>query len=800
MINDLRYAIGQLIKTPGFTIVAIFSLALGIGANTAIFTVIRAVLLKPLEYHDPDRLVLVSGGATSMRFEEMRTAARSFSELGAFVNGYIEKITLSGGAGPEVLQGARVSANFLRILGVEPVLGRSFFLEEDAPGGPPVALISAALWQRRFGGDPLVAGKTATLAGTSHTIIGVLPTGFEFPFSGIDVWVTQPSEHIRPLSPVLSIFGRLNPQITIEQARAELAVLNHQYASTHPGMLDSKASSTERVVALKDELVAKVRSRLWMLFGAVGFVLLIACANVASLLLARATFRSREFAVRAALGASRGRLIRQLLAESVLLAFGGGALGVFLANWSLSGITSLTGLELPRVGEICLDGTVLGFAAVLSIATGVLFGLLPSLGASRQDLVGVLRAGGEAASPAGTKRGTLWLSTRGLLVVGQVALAFVLLIGATLMMESLAYLYRVDPGFRPENLLTMQISLSPSRYDTDRKKAAFFEDLVRRVESLPGIRSAAVTLTLPMTGFARTPVQLAGQPPAKLSDRPLGIIQSITPAYFRTLAIPLRSGREFSARDILDSPPVTVVSESIARLLWPTYPNGLDPVGQHILIGANPRPVEIVGIVADVRQGLGVDPKPSMYRPSAQNPPLSAMFAVRTEAYPLRFLNAVRGQVLAIDRDQPISAVKTMDEIVEESEGERRLIMTLLGLFAGTALLLTVIGIYGVVAYSVASRTQEIGIRVALGAHEGNILRLVLGQGFSLALVGVALGVCGAFALTRVIQSLLFHVSATDPATFIGITLLFVVVALAASYVPAWRATHIDPIAALRHE
>ena len=798
MLQDLRYAFRMLRWNPGFALVAVITLALGIGANTAMFTVIRAVLLKPLEYRDPDRLVLVSGGATSMHFEEMRKAARSFSELGAFLNGFEEEITLSGPAGPEVLKEARVSANFLRILGIEPVLGRSFSPEEDASGGLLVAMISAELWQRRFGGDSLVAGKTATLAATPYTIIGVLPARFQFPFSGVDIWTTGPSEHVQPITPILGVFGRLKPRVDIQQASAELAVLNQQYAIAHPGMLDSMPGSIARVRRFKDQLVADVRSMLWMLFGAVGFVLLIACANVASLLLARATYRSQEFAVRAALGAGRGRLIGQLLIESVLLAFGGGAFGVLLAKWSLSGITGMTALDLPRFGEIRLDGMILGFAVALSIATGVLFGLVPSLGASRPDLASVLRASGEAANSAGSKPAMLWLSTRGALVVGQVALSIVLLIGATLLMESLAHLHRVDPGFEPANLLTMQIPLSPSRYDTGQKRAAFYEELIRRVESVPGVRSAAVTLTLPMMGFARTPVQVAGQPPTKLNERPLAIIQNITPAYFRTLKIPLKRGKEFTARDILGSAPVTIINESLARRFWPAYPNGLDPVGQLILIGASPQPAEIVGIVADVHQGLDTDARPGLFRPCAQSPPLSAMFAVRTQGDPLRFVNAVRSQVLAIDRDQPISAVKTMDDMVEESEGQRRLIMTLLGLFAGTALLLTVVGIYGVIAYSVAQRTKELGIRRALGAQQGDILRLVLGQGISLALGGVALGICGAFALTRVIQSLLFHVSATDPTTFMGIALLFIVVALAASYVPARRATRIDPMAALR--
>lgn len=795
--QDLLYALRTLRKNRIFAITAVLTLALGIGATTAMFTVIRAVLLKPLAYRDPGRLVRVSGGATSMHFEEMRKTARSYSELGAFLDGFEEDVTLSGAAGPEVVKEARVSANFLRILGVEPVLGRSFLSEEDKPGGPPVAMISAELWQRRFGGDPSVCGRTATLAATPYTIIGVLPAGFEFPFSGVDVWVTKTSEHIEPLSPILSVFARLKPTVDIVQASAELAVLNHQYAIAHPGMLDSTPGSIARVTRLKDQLVADVRSMLWMLFGAVGFVLLIACANVASLLLARATYRSQEFAVRAALGASRGRLVGQLLTESLLLSLGGGAIGVLLARWSMNGITHMSALDLPRIAEIRLDGMVLGFALLVSIATGVMFGLAPSLGASRPDFAGVLRASGESSSAAASKRVMLWFSARGVLVVGQVALSVVLLIGAALLMESLAYLYRVDLGFQPANLLTMQISLSRSRYDTDQKKAAFFDELVGRVESQPGVRSAAVTLTLPMMGFARTPVQVADQPPAKLNERPLGMIQHITPAYFRTLKIPLRRGREFTSRDILRSAPVTIINESLARRFWPAYPNGLDPVGQQLLIGGSPQPAEIVGIVADVRQGPD-DPRPGLFRPCAQRPPLSAMFAVRTEGDPLRFVNAIRGQVLAIDRDQPISAVKTMDDVVEESEGQRRLIMTLLGVFAGTALLLTVVGIYGVIAYSVAQRAQELGIRRALGAQQGDIVWLVLGQGLSLALCGVALGICGAFALTRVIDSLLYHVRATDPTTFVGVALLFIVVALTATYVPARRAARSDPMAALR--
>ncbi|HYR88937.1 MAG TPA: ABC transporter permease [Terriglobia bacterium] len=802
--RDMLYALRTMRRNPLFALTAVLTLSLGIGGSTAMFTIIHSVLLKPLEYQDPDRLVQISGGSTIGRYEAIKSAARSYSEMGVFMIG-VGNPTLSGDAGPEVLRAARVSANFLRILGVEPMLGRSFQSEEDSPGGPPVAMISAEFWQRRFGSDPLIVGKTMAMAGAPQTIIGVLPPGFKFPFPAIDVWLTQPLEVIgmptqsRLLSPILTIYGRLRADVDIPQATAELAVLNQQYSLANPGMLDARRSSTEQVTPLKDQLVANVRSMLWMLFGAVGFVLLIGCANVASLLLARSTSRSREFAVRAAIGAGRARLIRQLLAESVLLAFFGGGLGVLLAGWSLNAVKGMTTFNLPRTGEIRLDGMVLGFATLISIATGVLFGLVPSLGASRPDLADVLRTAGSASS-GGSNRRMRWFGVRGLLVTAQVALSIVLLIGATLLMESLARVQRVDPGFNPTNLLTMRLSLSPLRYDTDQKKAAFFDELIQRVQSLPGVRNAAVTWTLPMMGWAGRPVQLADRPPVMLNERPIAIEQSINPEYFRTLQIRLVRGREFTARDTLSAPPVLIINETMARRFWPEYPNGQDPIGQRILMGVNPQPAEIVGIVADVRQGLDSELRPALYRAYPQSPQPAVSFAVRTDGDPMRFVSSVRNQVLAIDPDQPISEVRTMEDMVEATLGQRRLVMRLLGLFAGVALMLAMVGMYGVIAYSVAQRTPEIGVRMALGAHPQDILRLLVRQGLFMTMSGVVLGLAGAFGLTRVLNSFLFEVSATDPRTFAGIALLFIVVALSAIYIPVRHATRIDPMAVLRHE
>jgi putative ABC transport system permease protein len=805
-LQDLRYALRQLQKNPGFTAVALLTLSLGIGANTAMFSVIHAVLLKPLQYREPDRVVLIADGATSTRFDEMKVASRSYTDMGAYAVGP-ENLALAGVAEPEILKGARVSANFLHILGVSPLKGRSFLSEEDKTGVPAVAMISAELWRRRFGADASILGKTITLAAQPYTIIGVLPAGFQFPFSDVDVWLTKPSEWSviaaegRELSPILSVFGRLKPNVDLHQATAELLVLDSQYAAAHPGMLDSKPDVPESVQLFKEQLVSDIRPELWMLFGAVGFVLLIVCANLASLQLARASSRAREFAVRAAIGAGRGQIIGQLLVETLLLSFLGGALGLGFAALCLHAIRSMTFVDLPRAGEIQMDGTVLLFAAAVSIFTGVLFGLVPSLVASRGDLAAILRGSGEAASSAGS-RPRLRFGSRGLLVAGQMALSIVLLIGAALLIKSLARVYRVDPGFQTSHLLTMNIALPLARYDTDEKKAAFYQELVERTEALPGVRSAAVTLTLPMADtWMGAPLQLAGTAPAELNERPIGIIQDVTPDFFRTLGIAPKRGREFTAHDNKNSVPVAIVNENLARLFWPQYPGGPDPIGQHILVGSNPKPVEIVGIAANVRHsGRDDDPKPEVYLPCAQKPPGTAMLAVKTNGQPLLFAKEVRDQVLAIDRDQPVSDVSTMDQMVEASEGQLRLMMTLLGTFATVAALLAIVGLYGVISYSVLQRTKEIGIRQALGAQRSDILSLVTRQVVSLELAGVLLGLCGAFALTRVLQDLLFQVSATDPATFVGIAVLFVLVGMAASYIPARRAARVDPMVALRYQ
>lgn len=804
--RDLSYALRNLRKNPIFTCIAVLTLALGIGANTAIFSVIHAVLLKPLGYSDPGRLMNISGGSSPVRFEEIKSTARSFTGAAAYTPQ--ENLTLTGAGQPEILKSVWISAGFLRVLGAAPLLGREFNSQEDSPGGPAVAMISADLWQRRFNGDAQILNKTIVLGDTPYTVIGVLPSQFEFPFPGLDVWLTQPSEwpamapKSRKLSPFLTVFGRLRAQITMEQASAEMKVIQHQYAANHPAMLDAKPKDPVLVMPLKEQLVSNIRSVLWILFGAVGFVLLIACANVASLLLARAHARSREFALRAALGATRSRLIAQLLAESVLLSLVGGAFGLLLAAFSLRAIRGINSFDMPRASEIHLDGMVLVFVVGVCFLTGILFGLVPALGASRPDVIAALRAKGEIVSGPTAQRLRIGLSARGMLVITQVALSIVLLIGAALLIQSVIRLRDDNPGFNPNNLLTMRVSLPPSRYDTDQKKYAFFDDLIQRIQPLPGVRGITAAMTLPMTGFAGTPVQDASKPPLKLNERLIATIFIVTPGYFQALEIPMRRGRDFTERNKQSSQRVAIIDESLARRFWPGYPSGIDPIGQYLLVGGvNPQPAQIIGIAANVHQNIENTAWPeSVYTAFAQSPLPSAMLALRTDGNPMRFTATIRQQVQALDRDQMVSDVHTMSDLMEAELGQRNLLVMLLGSFAGVALILALVGIYGVIAYSVTQRTYEMGIRRALGARDGDILWLIVAQAFGLALTGTAIGIAGAFALTRVMKTLLFHVSSTDPATFGGIALLFIIIAVVAGYIPARRATRMDPMAAFRYE
>jgi len=799
----VRYAMRQFMRHRGFAVTVVLTIALGVGLNTAMFSVIRAVLLEPLAYGDPDRLVVLTRGATPIRYDAARAGAKSYAALGAY--GGEESVAFSGDGVPQVLKGARVSANFLEILKVQPVTGRGFLPDEDKEGAPAVAMISTRLWQRRFAGNPAAVGRVVTLSGVATTIVGVLPAGFRFPREDQDVWVPRPAEWSeidaisRPISPILTMFGRLKPDVTLEQARAELKVLQAAYAAEHPAMLDSEPHPAPDVRRMKDDLVEESATKLWMLFGAVGLVLLLVCANVASLLLARATARSREFAVRAAIGGGRGQIAGLLLTESLLLALMGGGLGVVLAVASVGVLRGVTALGLPRMGDIAIDGTVLLYALVVSVVTGLLFGLAPLMAAARPDLAQVLRGSGESATSTTGRQGWFVVRPRSVLVVGQVAISTVLLIGAALLIQSLARVYRVDPGFEVPHLLTMGLELPAARYDSEAKRTAFYKQLVDALDGLPGVEHAAVTRTLPMTGWAGIPLAVDGRPEIKLNKRPIAVLEEVSPGYFATMKIRLMRGRVFTDHDDANAPPVAMINEAAARKLWPQYPNGENPVGEYVLIGGHSKPTQVVGVVSDIREsGLDAEARPGIYRAAWQRPSEAAMVAVRTAGDPMATANAVRERVLAIDPDQPVSNVASMASLVDDSEGELRTMMTLLAVFAGAASVIAVVGMYGVIAYSVAQRTKEMGIRRALGAGRGDILRLVAGQGLRLGLVGVVLGMAGAYALTRLLGAMLFGVSARDPFTFAGIAGLFVAVALAASYLPARRAAGVDPMESLR--
>ncbi len=809
--RDVRGGVRGVVRNPGFGVMALVTIAIGIGANTAIFSMIHGVLLRPLSYQDPGNLVSIARGelgdsqsrwVSMRRFQAIQKVASSFKGVGAFLSP-IEDVTLSGKGEPEVLSSARVSANFLEILGVQPELGRSFLPEEDAAGGPDVVMISMDLWSRRFGGDQTLQGTTVTLNSRPYTIVGVLPAAFRFPASNVDLWFPQPSQmaslapQFRACCAPLRIFGRLNSGVSLEQARAELSVLSDQYAAANPKTPDA---GPLHAALLKDELTTNVNTLLWVLLAAVGFVLMIACSNVAMLLMTRATSRTRELAVRTALGATRGQLLRQLITESLVLAMGGGILGLVLARIMVDAVRQTTIFAMPRANEIALDGVVLGFTIMLSLAAGVVFGALPSLQVLRPDLASRLRQGGANDGSTGKPQTTL-LSARAMLVVAQVALSTVLLIGAGLMIRTLAHLASIDPGFRLDGLLTMRVPLPPTKYDSAVKKSVFFEELVQRVGGIAGVRAAAVARSLPTTlGVLATNLQIDE---ARIPDPGhVGIqLQTVTPGYFQVLGVRLARGRDISADDNRQgAPPVVVINESFARRFWPSYPTGPDPIGKRIQVPIlEPGLLDIVGIVGDVRErGLTRDAIPQFYIPNALYPPQTGYLAVRAGADPSLIVGAVRAAVQHIDRDQSVGDVRLMTEIVAAAEGQRRLATRLLSLFAAIALLLALVGIYGVVAYSVTQRTAEIGIRRTLGAKSSDILALVLGQTLRSSAIGIVSGVAAAAALTRVMRTLLFGVSTTDLQVYVGVAVIFLVIALLSGLVPAWRAVRISPVVALR--
>jgi putative ABC transport system permease protein len=813
--QDARFGLRMLAKNPGFTAVAVLTLALGIGANTAIFSVVNGVLLRPLPYPKPQQLAIVWSNRPQLQartglgespvaaadFVDWRSQNQSFAEMAAL---HSQAVNLTGAGEPELLGGVRASASLFPLLGVEAAFGRTFLPAEDQPGSR-VVLISHGLWQRRFGADPNVIGSTLTLNNEAHTVVGILPPDFQFPRRG-----ELPAGHQFPrqvecylplsLTPnqasnrgrhYLAVVGRLKPQVTIAQAQAEMDSIAQSLQEQYP---QTNTDKGVRLVSLHQQVVGKVRKELLVLLGAVAFVLLIACANVANLLLARAAARRKEMAIRLAMGARRSRVARQLLTESVLLALLGGGLGWLLAFSGIDLLGAISPGNLPRLDTISLDSRVLLFTLLISLITGLVFGLAPALAASRPDLNETLKEGGRSSSGAHHHR------FRRLLVVAEIALSLVLLIGAGLMIRSFARLMSVDAGINAQNVLTLDILLPRAKYDSPRQ-AAFFEQIIERMKALPGVESAGAVYPLPLSGGEEgSGFQIEGQPPPAPGQSRSSGPRWVSSDYFHTLGVTLLKGRAFTSQDGSAAPRVMVINEAMARSFFPDT----DPLGKRIAFNSTdgaPNWREIVGVVKDVRhRALDADPRPEMYFPFTQFPLAFMTVVLRTSDDPRALIAAARSQVLALDKDQPISNIHTMEELVANSTAQRRFNMLLLSIFAVLALVLAAVGIYGVMSYAVTERTHEIGVRLALGAPRREVLKLIVGQGMLLTGIGVALGLAGAFALTRLMTTLLFEVSATDTVTFVGITMLLAFVAFSACYVPARRATKVDPMVALRYE
>ena len=801
LFQDLRYAVRMLLKNPGFTAVAIIALALGIGADTAIFSVVNAILLRPLPYKTPDRIAMIWMNNPKLGVEQdwhsypnytdYKEQNQTFDEVAAFNN---RSFNLTGVGDPVRITGVWATASLFSVMGVEPAIGRAFNEGEEEPGKDLVVVLSNGLWKSRFAGDSNIIGQPISLNGVNPTVIGVMPASFAFPDKETGMWIPLAvSARGRQARNSFSFkaVGRLKPGITIAQARADMSSiadrLDEQYFHSGYG---------SNLVLLHDQETGKVRPALLVLLGAVAFVLLIACANVANLLLARAAVREREIAIRTALGAGRARLIRQLLTESILLALIGGGVGIFVALWGLDVLVALSPADIPRVEMIKVDGRVLTFTLAVSLLTGLIFGLVPALQASKPDLNESLKEGGRGSTgSARAKR------IRGALVVSEIALSLVLLIGAGLLVKSFLRLERFNLGFNPSNLLTMRIQLPGSKYKDEKQITGFYQQLLERIQTVPGVQSVGAIASIFLTDTPQsTNFSIEGRPVPTGAEAIEVPLDAISPRYFRVMGIPLLRGREFDEHDVKGSTPVVIINETFARRFF----SGEDPIGKRFVYGSpDPRNpwITIVGVVADMRRtGFDKEERPETFLPEAQAADNVLTIVARTATDPSSFAASLRDQVWAIDKDQSVFDIKTMDKMLSEMISQRRFNMLLLGIFAAVALILAAVGIYGVISYSVMQRTHEIGVRVALGAGVPDVLKLIVGQAVVLTTIGVAVGLSGALILTRLMSSLLYGVSATDPITFITISLVLTGVALGASFVPALRATKVDPMVALRYE
>ncbi len=804
LLHDLRFALRSLRKSPGFTLVSVLTLALGIGANTAVFSMIRGVLLRPLPYEHGERLVDLRqpaplGGVANAQFSPLELAdyRQRSRAMESLVEYHSMPFILLGQGEPRRVQTGVVSANFFDVLGVRPLRGRTFRPGEDQPTAAPVLVLSYGFWQNRLGGDPAIVGKTFEMNDRIHTVVGVLPPVPQYPAEN-DVYMPSSSCPFRMgqftlntrTARMLHLFGRMAPATTVAQAQTELEGIAGTLRSEYPAAYPSGQGFTISATSLHDELTKDARPTLLLLIGTTAFVLLIACANIANLTLARLTRRSRELALRAALGADRVRLFRQMLAESGLLALAGGVLGLALAAATMRLLTGFAARFTPRAGEIALDGEVLVFTLVVCVLTGLVFAVLPALPA-RANLVSALKEGGAAVSGGGSSR------IRAALVVAQVAVSMVLLVGAGLMLRSLVELQSVNPGFDSQRVLTMTLDLNWSRYTSSDLILGFHDRLNARLTGQPGVVSTASTLTFPLDGHRRFNVSflIEGQPPAEDGAQPLGDLRSASPDYFPTLGIPLVTGRLFTPSDGPNAPQVAIVNQSLARRYFARE----TAVGKRISADTGKTWITIVGVVGDVRHyGLESEPTDEVYLPFAQLPIRESTFLVRTTADPGAMARRIGEEVLAIDAGQPVANVQTLEEVRGEALANPRLTTTLILLFALLALCITAAGLGGVIAFSVSQRTQEIGVRMALGAGRGEVLGMVLREGLRLVGLGLVLGALAAILLGRLMTGLLFHVETTDPLTFAGMSLVLVLIAAAACLVPARRAATVDPLVALR--